>query len=126
MAARYTLKVLTEFAAAHSLRDYPGDCKRLHGHNWKVEVEVIARALDAVGMGMDFKDIKRAANEVAGRLDHFYLNDIEPFDRLNPTAENLAAYFYHELSKLLNNTNARVNAVTLWETDRASVCYTED
>lgn len=126
MAACYTLKVLTEFAAAHSLRDYPGDCRRLHGHNWKVEAEVVAHALDAIGMGMDFKAIRQAAKEVGDRLDHHYLNEIEPFDRLNPTAENIAAYFYRELGTLLNNERARVSAVTLWETDRASVRYTED
>ncbi|OOZ38829.1 6-carboxytetrahydropterin synthase QueD [Solemya pervernicosa gill symbiont] len=126
MTPRYTLKVLTEFASAHSLRDYPGDCRRLHGHNWKVEVEVVAHALDSVGMGIDFKVIKRAAAEVGDRLDHHYLNEVEPFDRINPTAENLAAYFFQELATLINDDRVKISAVTLWETDRASVRYTED
>ena len=126
MPAKYTLKVLTEYAAAHSLRDYPGDCRRLHGHNWKVEVEVEATALNEIGIAIDFKAIKQAANEIGDRLDHQYLNDIKPFDQLNPTAENQAAYFYTELSQMLNNDTLRVSAVTLWETDRASVRYTED
>ncbi len=126
MAARYTLKVLTSFASAHSLRDYPGDCRRLHGHNWKVEVEVIASELDNLGMGMDFKEIKRVAREVAGNLDHRYLNEIPPFDKINPTAENMASHIYSEIARQINNERVRVLAVTLWETDNACVRYHEE
>lgn len=126
MNPRYTLKVVTDFAAAHTLRDYPGACSRMHGHNWKLEVEVCATALDEVGMGLDFKVIKNAARELAGRLDHYYLNDIPPFDKINPTAENIASYFYKELSNTLNTGVLKVNAVTLWETERACVRYTEE
>lgn len=126
MAARYTLKVLADFASAHTLRDYPGACARMHGHNWKVEVEVVAAQLDKVGMGVDFKVIKQATRDIAGRLDHRYLNDLEPFSRINPTAENIAAYFHKELSAQLNSPGIRVHAVTLWETERACVRYVED
>jgi len=126
MAANYTLKVLTEFASAHTLREYPGACSRMHGHNWKVETEVIASALDDVGMGVDFKQMKAAANEIGDRLDHRYLNDLEPFDQINPTAENIAAYMYREISAKLNSDSVRVHAVTLWETDRACVRYCEE
>jgi 6-pyruvoyltetrahydropterin/6-carboxytetrahydropterin synthase len=126
MAPRYLLKVGTDFAAAHSLRDYPGECSRLHGHNWKLEVEVAATELDEVGIGMDFKTIKSAARALAGELDHRYLNELEPFARVNPTAENIAAYFYRQLSASLNTGTTRVHAVTLWETDTACVRYTED
>ncbi len=126
MPPRYTLKILTDFAAAHLLRGYEGACSRLHGHNWKVEVEVVATALDAVGMGVDFKVIKAATRDVIGRLDHYNLNEIAPFDRINPTAENIAAFLYGELSKALNTDTVTVRAITLWETDRACVTYTED
>lgn len=126
MPARYTLKIIEDFASAHTLRDYPGDCNRMHGHNWKIEVEVAAERLDAVGMGVDFKVIKHAARSLAKQLDHRYLNDIEPFDKVNPTAENIAAFFYQGLSKALNNERVRVSSVTLWETERASACYSED
>lgn len=126
MAGTYTLKVLTEFASAHTLRDYPGACARLHGHNWKVEVEVLARALDAVGMGVDFKVIKNAARAIGDRLDHRYLNELEPFTEINPTAENIAAYFYRELVKALNDERIQVSSVTLWETERACVRYAEE
>ncbi len=126
MAARYNLKILTDFAAAHYLRNYEGVCSRLHGHNWKVEVNVTATVLDAVGMGVDFNVIKDATRELIGQLDHYNLNDLPPFDRINPTAENIAAYLYSELGKALNDDTVKVSAVTLWETDRACVTYTED
>lgn len=126
MSSCYNLKIVTDFASAHTLRDYPGDCSRMHGHNWKVEVEVTATKLDDVGMGIDFKVIKNATRDVAKKLDHRYLNDIKPFDEINPTAENLAAYFYRELSQLLNGPQLSVSAVTLWETERACVRYSEE
>ncbi len=125
MAGTYTLKVLTDFAASHSLRNYQGQCQRLHGHNWKVEVEVTARQLDEAGMGMDFKHIKQATKQVLEGLDHYHLNDIPPFDTLNPTAENIAAYLYAEIGKLINQNRVAVSAVTIWETERACVRYTE-
>jgi 6-pyruvoyltetrahydropterin/6-carboxytetrahydropterin synthase len=126
MAGLYTLKVVLDFASAHSLRDYPGNCSRIHGHNWKLETEVSAAKLDELGMALDFKVVRQAAKEIADRLDHYYLNDIPPFDKINPTAENIAAYFYQELSKILNDSRVRVSAITIWETERACVRYSEN
>jgi len=126
MSSTYTLKILADFAAAHTLRDYPGDCSRMHGHNWKLEVEVTATALNQHDMGMDFKTIKTATRDLAKTLDHRYLNDIPPFDTLNPTAENIAQYFYQQLSTILNIDTANISGVTLWETDRACVRYSEE
>lgn len=126
MSACYTLKVITEFASAHTLREYPGACSRMHGHNWKVELEAIATRLDDVGMGVDFKQMKNIAREVGDRLDHRYLNELEPFTEINPTAENIAAYLYREISKQLNSESITVSAVTLWETERACVRYSEE
>lgn len=126
MPPRYTLKIVTDFAAAHSLRNYPGDCSRLHGHNWKIEAEVVATKLDRLGIGIDFKTIKKETNALAERLDHRYLNEIPPFDEINPTAENIAAYLYQELSQKLDNETLRVGAITVWETERACVRYSED
>jgi 6-pyruvoyltetrahydropterin/6-carboxytetrahydropterin synthase len=123
MDACYTLKIVSEFASAHTLRGYPGACQRMHGHNWKVEVEVQASELNELGMAVDFKRIKQAAGEIAAQLDHRYLNDIPPFDARNPTAENIAAYFHAELGERLNGPGIAVHAVTLWETDRACVRY---
>ncbi|MCG2634343.1 MAG: 6-carboxytetrahydropterin synthase QueD [Gammaproteobacteria bacterium] len=124
--SRYQLKVLSEFSAAHTLRAYPGACSRMHGHNWKVEVEVWAEQLDEIGMAIDFKQIRAATREVADGLDHRYLNDLAPFDQVNPTAENIAGYFYQQLQHNLDSNSARVAAVTLWETDRACVRFSEE
>jgi len=126
MSARYTLRVLTDFASAHTLRDYPGQCANMHGHNWKVEAEVEAETLDQTGMAVDFKVVKTAAREIAAQLDHRYLNDVPPFDTVNPTAENIARWFFQQLGERLNRPGLRVSALTLWETDRACVRYTED
>lgn len=121
----FTLKVLTEFAAAHTLNDYDGACQRMHGHNWKVETVVQCSKLDNVGMAIDFHDMKQAARKVGDYLDHRYLNDLPPFKEINPTAENIAAYFYSELSSALNTDDVHVMSVTIWETDRACVTYSE-
>jgi 6-pyruvoyltetrahydropterin/6-carboxytetrahydropterin synthase len=126
MAALYQLKIVTDFASAHTLKGYPGACARLHGHNWKVEVEVSARSLDSLGMGIDFKEIKKTTRAITDELDHHYLNDLEPFQTVNPTAENIAAYLYHEISRRLNSERVTVQAVTLWETERACVRYSEE
>lgn len=126
MPGVYTLKVLTEFASAHTLTNYPGACARMHGHNWKVELEVSATRLDDIGIAIDFKTMKREANKVCDELDHRYLNEIPPFDQINPTAENLAAYLYQRLSETINSESVKVSAVTLWETDRACVRYSEE
>ncbi len=98
----------------------------MHGHNWKVEVEVIATALNKAGMGIDFKKIKNVARSICKELDHRYLNDIPPFDEINPTAENIAAYLYKRIGEQLNKETVRVSAIVLWETDRACVRYTEE
>ncbi|TEU20507.1 MAG: 6-carboxytetrahydropterin synthase QueD [Gammaproteobacteria bacterium] len=121
----FVLKIVTDFASAHSLRDYPGDCSRLHGHNWQVEVSVESEVLDDLGIVIDFREIKKQTKAVVKRLDHQYLNEIPPFDELNPTAENIAKYFYDEVAKLINTLDVRVCEVIIWETPRASVAYSE-
>ena len=126
MAASYQLKVVTEFASAHTLRGYPGACSRMHGHNWKVELEAVASQLDDIGMGVDFKVMKNTANEVGNELDHRYLNDLEPFKEVNPTAENIAAYMYKQISTRINSDTIKVTALTIWETERACVRYSEE
>ena len=121
LMALYTLKVIADFASAHTLRDYPGACSRMHGHNWKVE----ANTLNSIGMAIDFKDIKREVRAIAEELDHQYLNDLAPFQTINPTAEHIARYFFQTLSQRLNDERVRVCALTIWETERACVRYAE-
>ena len=125
MAVSYNLKIVTDFASAHTLRNYPGACSRMHGHNWKVEVEVVADTLDEAGMGIDFKEIKKCTKQVTAELDHRYINEIKPFDEINPTAENIAAYIFKGVGELINNERVRVTSITLWETERACVRYSE-
>jgi 6-pyruvoyltetrahydropterin/6-carboxytetrahydropterin synthase len=125
MAGRFTLRTLSDFAAAHSLREYPGDCQRLHGHNWKVEVEVSASELDELGMVIDFKQVKQATRKATDRLDHQYLNELEPFNQINPTAENIARTLFQEIATTLNDDRVQVDAVTVWETERASARYSD-
>ena len=119
----FVLKIVTDFASAHSLRNYPGDCSRLHGHNWQVEVLVESEVLDEVGIAIDFREIKQQTKVVTDRLDHRYLNEVEPFDVLNPTAENIAKYLHEEIGLLINTAQVRVKEVTVWETPRACVTY---
>jgi 6-pyruvoyltetrahydropterin/6-carboxytetrahydropterin synthase len=115
----FTLTSQLEFAAAHRLRGYDGNCARLHGHNWKVEVSVSGSELNDVGMLMDFKEIKRRSKAVIDELDHFYLNDIPPFNEaLNPTAENIAWFLFERLSKDINDARISVASVKVWENDR--------
>jgi 6-pyruvoyltetrahydropterin/6-carboxytetrahydropterin synthase len=123
----YSLTTRLEFAAAHRLRGYDGNCARLHGHNWKIEICVTGNQLNEIGMLIDFKELKRRGNALLSELDHFYLNDSPPFDEeLNPTAENIAFYLFQRLSKELNNDNMRVKSVTAWETDRSAATFSAD
>ena len=104
----YELTVKASFSAAHSLRDYDGPCSRVHGHNWGVEVVVSGRELQADGMLVDFGDIKKATNEVIGLLDHRKLDEVGPFDTLNPTSENLARWIYEQVGKRVNSATLKV------------------
>ena len=121
----FVLKIVTDFASAHSLRDYPGDCSRLHGHNWQVEVMVCSQVLDESGIAIDFREIKKQTKAVVKRLDHQYLNEIQPFDVLNPTAENIVKYLFDEIGILINDENVKVKEVLIWETPRSAVTYSE-
>jgi len=120
----YHLTIHTHFAAAHNLINYQGDCENLHGHNWKVEVMVSAESLDKAGLAIDFKILKKETNRVLDRLDHKYLNDLEPFKELSPSSEHISRYLFEELSKELNNDNVTVEKVTVWESDYACASYT--
>ena len=121
----FVLKIVTDFASAHSLRNYPGDCARLHGHNWQVEVSVCSKVLDDNGIAIDFREIKKQTKLVIKRLDHQYLNEIKPFDVLNPTAENIAKYCFDEVALLINNEHIKVKEVMIWETPRSAVTYSD-
>ncbi len=119
----YRVSVDYSFAAGHALRGYKGKCENVHGHNYKVRVNVAGDQLNAIGLLVDFVDLRAALRKIIERLDHRMLNDLEPFDRLNPSAENLAAYFAAELGRAFESQPVRIEAVTVWETDTTSATY---
>ncbi|MCX7830755.1 MAG: 6-carboxytetrahydropterin synthase, partial [Acidobacteria bacterium] len=81
----YELMVKLNFSAAHRVEDYPGNCERLHGHNWVVKIYAKKEELDNLGMVVDFRALKEKTKAVLSRLDHHFLNDVPPFDKINPT-----------------------------------------
>jgi 6-pyruvoyltetrahydropterin/6-carboxytetrahydropterin synthase len=121
----FKLIVKKEFSSAHILHGHPGNCKRMHGHNWLVEAEVEGDNTNEIGMVIDFKDIKNNLKEIISSLDHQFLNDLEPFINENPTAENISKYIYKELSNNINTDNIKVSKIKLWETSNSAVTYTE-
>ena len=96
----------------------------MHGHNWKVEVEVCGNKLDNIGMVIDFKEIRNTTKSVVDQLDHRFLNDLDPFKEINPTAENIAQYIYTELSDVMNDKQIEVKSIKLWETEKSAVTFT--
>ena len=124
----FQVTVEDTFAAGHFLRNYKGKCENPHGHNYKVRVTLEGPDLDKAGLLLDFKDLKDVMKHVIDRLDHQMINQIEPFTVLNPSAENLAKYFYDETNaKLKVTTNGRVHVrdVTVYETDTTTATYFE-
>jgi len=121
----YELKVISQFAAAHQLREYEGKCENLHGHNWKVEVSVTGNKLGKNGLLIDFKRIKKATEGVLSELDHEFLNDLDAFKAINPSSENIARHIFTALSSELNTEDIKVSRVTTWESDSACASYTE-
>jgi len=112
------------FAAGHALRNYHGKCENVHGHNYRVQVTVEGESLDETGLLVDFVELKRLMSQVIERLDHRFINDISPFDVLNPSAENLAKYFWDEISRdLKGDVPVRVSEVRVWETDTSIAVY---
>ncbi len=124
----FEVSVEDSFAAGHALRGYRGKCENPHGHNYKVQITLHGERLDNIGLLFDFKDLKSAMNEVIDRLDHKFINDIAPFTEMNPSAENMAKYFYDEMNVLLRDrTEGRVQVkqVKMWETDTTAATYFE-
>jgi 6-pyruvoyltetrahydropterin/6-carboxytetrahydropterin synthase len=124
----YELTVERGFSSGHYLRHYKGKCENPHGHNYKVRITLRGERLDAAGLLLDFRDLKQVMRPVIERLDHQMLNDLEPFTTLNPSAENLAKYFYDETNRqLAEMTSGRVTVkdCTIFETDTTTATYYE-
>jgi 6-pyruvoyltetrahydropterin/6-carboxytetrahydropterin synthase len=121
----FEVAVEQNFASAHALRNYKGRCENVHGHNWKVRVVIEGEKLDATGMLVDFLDVKSFMGEILDRIDHQFLNEIPPFDSINPSAENIAEYFYQQLTGKFAETPVpvRIREVKIWETEIQSATY---
>lgn len=122
----YELGIVQEFAAAHKLNNYEGNCRNIHGHTWKVEIVVKGNELDAAGMLIDFRKLKQLASELINeKYDHKFLNEIEPFDKINPTAENIAREIYRGMQKMLEGI-AEIRYIKVWESPTAYALYYEE
>ncbi len=119
----FDIFIKTHFAGAHHLRDYPGDCELPHGHNWKITVTVRARELDEIGMGIDFKVLKKHVNEVVDRIDHRDLNAMEEFSTINPSSEHIAMFLFDNLEQSLKTDRYFLYSVTVKETDTSGLTY---
>ncbi len=125
----YEVTVEAGFSSGHYLRNYRGKCENPHGHNYKVFVTLVGSELDEAGLLLDFKLLKQVMRPVVDRLDHQMINDLKPFDaEVNPSAENLARYFYQETAAQLSEMTGgrvRVKDCTLYETDTSFARYYE-
>jgi len=120
----FEVSVEDTFAAGHALRNYHGKCENVHGHNYRVQVTFTGPELDSIGLLVDFVVVKKLMQNVVDRLDHQFLNDLAPFDVLNPSAENMAKYFYDEISGgLAQATPVKLGEVRIWETATSCATY---
>jgi 6-pyruvoyltetrahydropterin/6-carboxytetrahydropterin synthase len=124
----FEVTVEAGFSSGHYLRNYQGKCENPHGHNYRVLVTLAGAELDQTGLLLDFKLLKTLLRPVVDYLDHQMINDLVPFTELNPSAENLARYFYGETSHQLHEMTAgrvRVKDCTVFETDTSFARYYE-
>jgi len=121
----FQVSVVESFSAGHALRGYKGKCENAHGHNYKVRVTLEGTSLDSLGLLFDFVHLKQVIHGVIQAVDHKFLNDVAPFDVINPSAENIAKYFYDEASQGMQQSpnGPRIASITVWETDVTSATY---
>ena len=122
----FELDVIREFSSAHCLKGYCGNCSEKHGHNWSVQVFIRSEKMDEIGIAVDFKALKRELDALLLTLDHKDLNTVPPFDKLNPTSENLAMYIYKTLGEKLNGNGIKVHRVRVGENQSSGASYFEE
>jgi len=122
----YQISAEQHFDAAHFLRGYRGKCEAMHGHRFRVVVKVEASGLDDIGLAYDFVELKRHLAEVISRFDHTCLNDVPPFDKLNPSSENIAATVYKELKSKMSGAPVSLSCVEVWESPQTGIIYRPD
>lgn len=122
----YEITIIKSFSAAHRLADIGGLCEEVHGHNFKVETTVAARDLNNAGILIDFRDVKKMLSEIFDDLDHKHLNELIFFEKINPSAENIAKHIYQSMAEKIKQTNVSIARVKVWESDNAAVTYFAD
>ena len=122
----YQISVEQHFDAAHFLRGYQGKCEALHGHRFQVVVKLRASGVNDIGIAYDFTELKQHLSDILSRFDHSCLNDMPPFDKINPSSENIAAVIYEELRPRLTGTQAALASVEVWESPQTGVAYWPD
>jgi len=121
----YQVSVEQHFDAAHYLRNYHGKCESLHGHRFKVVVNLKATKLNEIGLAYDFVKLKQYLGEIITRFDHTCLNDIPPFDRLNPSSENIATTIYDQLKQLFPG-EVILSSIAVWESPQSCITYSPE
>ena len=122
----YQVAIEQHFDAAHFLRGYQGKCEALHGHRFKVVARVNASRTDDIGLAYDFTVLKQHLGDILSGFDHTCLNEVPPFDRINPSSENIAATVYNELKLKLNGAPVSLYSVEVWESPQRWVTYSPD
>ena len=122
----YQISIEQHFDAAHFLRGYQGKCEALHGHRFRVVVKVESSLLDDIGIAYDFAELKRHLGDILSRFDHTCVNDVPPFDKINPSSENIASTIYSELQTRLAGAPVSISAVEVWESPQSGVSYRPD
>lgn len=121
----YEILIKGDFSSAHNLRGYKGRCEELHGHSWKVEARFEKEGLNDIGISVDFVTLKSRLKYILKKLDHTYLNKIEVFKTINPSAENIARFIYGKLKSSIKEKGLFLKSLSVWESDTSCATYYE-
>ncbi len=118
----FELEITASFAAAHQLKMVSEKCENLHGHNWKIQARIQGEKLNEAEVLMDFGALKQHLSGIIGKLDHRFLNELDFFNRHNPSSENIARYIADALQRAIGK-QGKVSSVTAWESETACATY---
>lgn len=121
----FDLTIEATISAAHAIV-IAGRREPIHGHDWHITATISGPALDAEGLLCDFHAAEAALREVTARFHNRSFNEIPPFDRLNPTAENIARYFAEQLGSRLARilpAGASLSALRITEAPGCAAVY---
>ena len=121
----YYVSVESSFDSAHSLRNYGGKCENVHGHRFKVVVRLESSELNETGLAYDFTVLRKQLNEALAKYDHHNLNEVSPFDRINPSSENLARTIFEQILEGFPD-NVKLHSVEVWESPESCAVYQPD